>query len=271
MDSYIVTAFWLHLLCLYLVGTVGKKRYEKRKKKRMIVSALVCALADAAAVMIMGENGPYGVFLMIAAAEFLIGSVIAFGKERLLLNAILLFAITAFLSGIFQLLPVKNVGLCCLLGTVLLPVITGVITVVFQRKQIQKELYKVKIYWKETNHNLSAFMDTGNRLHLYGSRSPVILVDETYLTEWIEEAKLVMPQKLVFLPYKGVGGRGLLHGVRLYCEVFTEHGQCIRGEVAAVAAEHRLFSGCEYRVILQPEVLSMVCVNDAQEGEKYVI
>ena len=239
----------------------------------MVTSALICALADAAVVVLLGRVGSAfcGIFLLVAALEFVIASRIAFGKQEVMLNSLLLFAVTALFYGLFQILPIQNVGLCCLLGTVLLPLINGLITAVFRSKQIQKELYEVTLYFKKTNQSLWAFMDTGNRLHLYGSRIPVVLVDENYLTEWMKDAKESMPQKLVFLPYKGVGGRGLLHGIRLQCEVVSENGQCIRGEVAAVAAEHKLFTGCRYQVILQPEVLLLDCVNGAQEGEKYVI
>ncbi len=274
LDSYIVTAFWLHLLCLYLVGTIGKKRYEKRNKRRMAIAALVCAVADAASVVLLygGESKVRGIlFFLIAIAEFFIGSRIAFGKQGLWFNGVLLFVITAFLAGFFQVMPVRNAGLFCLLGTILLPIGNAVITELFRSKQIQNELYEVKLYLNHSSQSLAAFMDTGNRLRLYGSRVPVVLVDETYLTDWIKAAEVAFPQKQVFLPYKGVGGKGILHGIRLQCELLLENGRCIRGEVAAVAAEHRLFAGCRYQMILQPEVLSMVCVNDAQEGEKNVI
>jgi len=51
----------------------------------------------------------------------------------------------------------------------------------------------------------------------------------------------------------------------------AENGLRVAGEVAAVAVEHKLFHGCMYQMILQPEVLSMVCVTDTQEGESDVI
>lgn len=114
-------------------------------------------------------------------------------------------------------------------------------------------------------------MDTGNRLRYYGSTLPVVLVDEMYLDKWIKAAEYYMPQKLVFIPYKGVGGKGLLRGVKLRLEVIPPEGDAVCGEVAAVAAEHRLFRGCEYQIILQPEVLNMKCVTDTQEGVHNVI
>ena len=51
----------------------------------------------------------------------------------------------------------------------------------------------------------------------------------------------------------------------------SENGQTVSGEVAAVAAEHKLFQGCDYQMILQPEVLAMEGVVAPQEGENNVI
>jgi len=62
-----------------------------------------------------------------------------------------------------------------------------------------------------------------------------------------------------------------LRGVRLLLEVSLQDGEAIHGEVAAVAAEHRLFRGCDYQMILQPEVLTMKGVSDTQEGVHNVI
>lgn len=269
LDSYIVTVFWLHLLCLYLVGTIGKKRFEKRKTKRILGAAFFCAVTDAVAVVLLyGRGKVFGLWVFLfVLTEFFVGSRIAFGKQGVLQNGALLFVTTALLAGVFQIMPIKNVGLFCLFGTLLIPLLNAGIATLFRVKQIQNELYEAKLYRNEAEQCLSAFMDTGNRLRLYGSRIPVVLVDEIYLSEWLKEAQVYTPQKLVFLPYKGVGGKGLLHGIRLRCEIFLENGQRINGEVAAVAAEHKLFHGCRYQMILQPEVLSMVCVRNAQEGE----
>ena len=132
-------------------------------------------------------------------------------------------------------------------------------------------MYKAKLCQGNEQKSLSAFMDTGNRLHFFGSSLPVVLVDEAYLNEWIKAAEHDMPQKLVFIPYKGVGGKGLLRGVKLRLEVTLREGEAVHGEVAAVAAEHRLFRGCDYQMILQPEVLIMKCVTDTQEGVHNVI
>ena len=118
---------------------------------------------------------------------------------------------------------------------------------------------------------MTAFMDTGNRLRLFGRNLPVVLVDEVYLNDWITVAEKTMPQKVVVLPYKGVGGKGLLRGIRLHLQLINDEGDVINGEVAAVAAEHRLFQGCEYQMILQPEVLTMTSVTNTQEGVHNVI
>lgn len=261
------------MLCLYLVGTIRKNRYEKIKTGRLAAASILCAGLDAV-VLVLLYNGGEQVSLFplgITIAELFLGAWCAYGKQGLVQNGLLLFVVTALLAGFFQLVPEQNVGLFCLVGTLLLPVCAAGAEAIFRAKQTQRLIYEARLCQNEEEKCLSAFLDTGNRLRLFGSSLPVVLVDETYLAEWIKEAEAVSPQKLVFLPYKGVGGKGILHGVRLRCVLALENGQTLSGEVAAVATEHRLFHGCRYQMILQPEVLSMVCVKDTQEGERNVV
>ena len=273
MDSYIVASFWLHLLCLYLGSTIGKKQQIKIKKRHLVSAALFGAGLDVVAMILLCEGSGTGAWIMIVfvVAEFLVSARIAYGKHKVLQNSLLLFVITALLAGVFQLIPVKNVGLFCLTGTLLLPGFIHGITTLFRTKQVQQMLYEGVLYFGKQQKCMCAFMDTGNRLRLYGSSIPVVLVDERILSEWVKEAKEKIPQKLVYLPYKGVGGKGLLQGVRLQCKIITGSNGAVEGEVAAVVAEHRLFHGCQYQMILQPEVLSMVCVRNTQEGEQNVV
>lgn len=274
LDSYIAASFWLHLLCLYLTGTILRNRNGKIRKKRLVIAALCCTGLDTVtAVVFVGgvERNVTVLVFGIALLGLMSGALIAFGKSGFLFHGLLLFAVTALLAGFFQVVPIRNVGLFCLVGTLLIPLLVSGIKALFRVKQTQKWIYEARIYQNGEERCLSAFMDTGNRLRLYGSQIPVVLVDKTYLTEWIKTAESLMPQKLVFLPYKGVGGKGILYGVRLRCVLALENGRLISGEVAAVAAEHSLFHGCEYQMILQPEVLAMECVADTQEGEKNVI
>jgi len=239
----------------------------------LVTAALFGAGLDVVAMILLRDWDGTSTWLVIiyVVAELLGSARIAYGKQKLLQNSLLLFVITALLAGVFQLLPLKNVGLFCLTGTVLMPGIIHGITAVFRVKQVQQMLYECVLHFENQQKCMCAFMDTGNRLCLYGSSIPVVLVDDSILSEWVKEAKEKAPQKLVILPYKGVGGKGLLQGVRLQCKIITENNGAVEGEVAALAAEHRLFHGCQYQMILQPEVLSMVCVRNTQEGEQNVV
>lgn len=209
--------------------------------------------------------------IVLVVTEFLFSARIAYGKQEVVRNSLMLFVITALFAGVFQVIPVKNVGLFCVIGTLLLPWLVHGIRVLFRTRQVQQMLYQSVLCYNKQEKCVSAFMDTGNRLRLCGSEIPVVLVDENLLSAWVKEAEESSPQKLVILPYRGVGGKGLLRGVRLQCKIFTENDTTIVGEVAAVAAEHRLFHGCQYQMILQPEVLSMVCVRNTQEGAQNVV
>lgn len=271
IDSYIVSSFWLHLLCLRIWDIFGNRGRQKVKRFRVPVAALICALTDAVALILGSFTGISEALLWSAVAilELVTASVIAFGRYRIIRNSIILLGTTALLAGIVQLLPVTNVGLYCLAGSVLLPAMKRGVTSLLYTRQTECMLYEAKLTQNGKEKALSAFMDTGNRLRLFGSNLPVVVVDEKYLTDWIKEAECFMPQKLVVLPYKGVGGTGLLRGVRVMCTLISKTGKEVETEVAAVAAGHKLFHGCTYQMILQPEVIA--CVSNTQEGEEHVI
>lgn len=264
----------MHLLCLGLTSVILQRKSNKFKKSRLVLAAICCGGIDTASLLmfiVLRTGEGFICRVLIAVAGLLLGARIAYGKQRVISGSVLLLGMTALLAGFLQLLPVKNIGLICLVGTLLLPFLLSRILQLFRTKQTQQFLYEAKLCQGAEEKRLSAFMDTGNRLRLPGSAMPVVLVDRTCLTEWIKMAERTMPQKLVFLPYKGVGGKGFLHGVRLHCTVIAEDGRQMSGEVAAVAAEHSLFVGCEYQMILQPEIFAMECVKNTREGEQYVI
>lgn len=244
-------------MCLWLTGAIGKSRHEKIKKRRLAAAAAFCGVLDAVALFLLfGRNtGNSWLFPTIALPELFLGVWIAYGRRNLLQNSVLLFVITALFAGCFQIVPVQNAGLFCFLGSIIFPFIKTGADALFRAKQTQGVMYEVSLSQNGREKQFHALMDTGNRLRLYGSRIPVIIVDEMYLAEWMKDAEEKMPQKLVFLPYRCVGGKGMMHGVRLWCVLHLENGEIISGEAAAVAAEHRLFDGCVYQMILQPEVL----------------
>lgn len=246
------------MLCLCLTGNLLKKQYAKQKKRNLVLAAAFGAVSDAAVVLVCGTGLRFPLlFLGIALMELFLGAGIAYGRQRVWQNGALLFAISALFAGFLKVLPVRNVGLFCFAGSLLFPVLNVGAETLFRAKQTQSTVLEVWIFQNKKEKKISALMDTGNRLRLYGSQIPVVLVDEDCLGEWIKEAERTAPQKLVFVPYKGVGGKGILRGVRLQCRVNISQGDCIGGEVAAVAAEHRMFDGCEYQMILQPEVLKL--------------
>ena len=261
----------MHLLCLRIWDVIGIRGKTGGKRFRVPVAALFCALIDAL-VLVFGSfvnsSGSWSLGA-IAMLELVIASMLAFGKCHIIRNSMILLGTTALLAGMFQLLPIKNVGLYCCVGSVLLPVLRRGVVSLLHTKQTECMIFEAKLTQNGKEKELSAFMDTGNRLRLFGSMLPVVVVDEKYLTDWIKEAECFMPQKLVVLPYKGVGGAGLLRGVRVMCTLTPEIGKTVEREVAAVAAGHKLFQGCTYQMILQPEVIQ--CVTNTQEGAEHVI
>jgi len=274
LDSYMITCFWIHLVCLKVTAALMGQGREPRRGQKTVVAALVCTVIDTiltVVAVIEGKRGGVPIVFGVVLVELFFAARIAFGKKNSIHNGLKLLCVTALMAGVFQILPLRNAGLFCLVGTFLLPALCHGIATIFRGRQTGVWMYEAKLCQRNEEKRLSAFMDTGNRLRFFGSDLPVVLVDEAYLNEWIKAAEYNMPQKLVFIPYKGVGGKGLLRGVRLLLEVSLQDGEAIHGEVAAVAAEHRLFRGCDYQMILQPEVLTMKGVSDTQEGVHNVI
>lgn len=271
IDSYIAASVWLHLLCLYIWDNIANRQKAAGRRLCKVIAALVSAVADAV-LLVFGSFAKTGgtlLFVLLLMFELVTASVIAFGRYHKVRNSLGLLGTTAFVAGVFQLLPVKNIGLFCCIGCLLIPVIKKGVTAVLRTKQTECMLYEAKLILNGKEKELSAFMDTGNRLRLIGSSVPVVVVDEKYLTEWIKEAECFMPQKLVILPYKGVGGAGLLRGIRVQCLLSSGAKNIVEREVAAVVAGHKLFQGCTYQMILQPEVIQ--CVKNTQEGAENVI
>lgn len=272
-----------------LTGAIGKNRYKKVKKCRIAAASALCTLIDAVLLVLFGYRFT-GIRTGAAPAELLLAAWTAFGKKCVVQNGIILFFVTAALSAVFRILPFQNVGLFCCVGSLVLPLLKAGFCSLAAARQTREVIVPAALCRNGKEQKLSAFMDTGNRLHLYGSSLPVVVVEEKYIIDWIKEAGQEEPQKLVFMPYKGVGGTGLLHGVRVYFRMWRGSAGVIGGEVAAVAAGDELFSGCEYQMLLQPEVLKLpaerenrredgqrqkgktvVCVKDTQEGEKNVV
>lgn len=259
LDSYIAAGFWMHFLCLELVAVIRYRRNKKIYGKRMFAGALTGAVADAIfliglyRILVKGV----GITLLFVFIELVIVVLIAFGRRKIIGNTLLLIGTTMFLSGFASAFPVRNAGLICMAGSILIPLVNAGVKELFHNKQTEESLRQSEISNGREQRRLTALMDTGNRLRLYGTGIPVVLVDEKYVKEWVEEARIMTPQKYVILSYKGVGGRGLLQGVRVQCKIFGDNQKVLSGEVAAVAAEHRLFLGCEYQMLLQPEVLEL--------------
>ena len=46
LDSYMVTGFWIHLLCLCVTGALADGRNGGYRKRRLIAAALLCTAID---------------------------------------------------------------------------------------------------------------------------------------------------------------------------------------------------------------------------------
>lgn len=191
---------------------------------------------------------------------------LAFGKKRILWNTTRLVLITAFLAGVLSLFPEKSTIFLCFFA-----VLTTIVGSFLMKKfifehQTNASIYAVSLCFLSKTRVLYGFLDSGNRLRLPGSSLPVLVADEKLFREWLALAHTFCPQKLCVLPFHGVGGKGLLKGIKMGARMENQQEYT---EVAVVMAEHSLFRKKEYQMLLQTELLSQQ--KKCMEGEHHVI
>ena len=252
LDSFLIAEFWLHVLCLKLCELVVSANEVKCRRIRIFLAAVSGALSDLFGPLFLTEL--YPARIVLAAADLVIASVIAFGKYRVIRTAGILFLATALLGGVFSTFRIRNTGLFCLGGCVLLAFGKGIAEHAKRRTTEQGFRYMVKLWFAGEERSFSAFLDTGNRLKLHGSDAPVMVAGKRCIEDWVKKAELFLPQKYICLPFCGVGGKGLLFGVRAECRITKEDGRVVyEGKTAVVNADLKQFAEKGFDLLLQPE------------------
>lgn len=255
LDSFFLSGFWLHFLSLCIVRLLS---YRNRQKKTVHIAgvAALCTLLDLCGILFIGN---YRIFVryLFAAGEILLAVLLAFGQEGLLPNGVSLFFVTVLFGGFFSLFARRNTGLFCLGAFLLFFVTRRLLSGIRQRKLEQGYTYEVSMRFMEEQRDGTAFLDTGNRLRLFGSSLPVIVARKGCLGDWIEKARDCCPQNYLCLPFHSVGGNGLFYGVKVECRVVSESGGLVfSGRAAVVGTDDKLFLGRKYDLLLQPEFLA---------------
>lgn len=252
LDSFFVSNFWFHFLCLCLLRLFLSER-KKHQRKRIVAAAFVCSMADIIGIFLLHSDASEA-RLLFSAGELVWAVYFSFGKKRICRNTIGLLMMTMLLGGCFSLFKVRNTGLFCFFGGVLFLFVEMYVQKLWKKNTERGYLYETRLSFEGESREYTAYLDTGNRLKLYGSSLPVIVAREEQIEDWVIKSKLLCPQKYICLPFHGVGGKGLLYGVRVDCEITKEQGGCVyHGMAAVVGTQTRLFFGREYELLLQPE------------------
>lgn len=177
--------------------------------------------------------------------------MVVYGKAQLWRQALAFILVTYFMGGITMgmLLVTKNPGVYAVSGIytgdmkaalLALFIAVGLFTAkliirsVSSRKFFGEHVFDVKIVIGGKCFETGGFVDTGNQLTDPVSGKPAAVAQGS-LWNRLEEAGVMMPERMGVIPYKGINGGGLMISVRTdYIEIRERR---IRGAVIAGGKE----------------------------------
>lgn len=177
--------------------------------KKIFLSSVVGTIP----IIFLFLNTSSQINLLISLMFSIIMSIIAFQYKDIiytLKNIFYMYTTSIFIAGSIylintSLLPTINNHL---VNVIILILISPVITLIYIKsinkyKSNYSNYYKVDIYLKESKKlNLTAFLDTGNKLIDPYKQRPIILIKKSLID--------VEKQKIILVPYNTVNNSGLL-------------------------------------------------------------
>ena len=214
----------MDFLSLFITSMILKR---KTTRIRIIVASLVGALYGVLDV-ILGLRRVWGVIFCIFFTVLM--CVIAFFGAKvkgILVSSVLLLGVGATLGGTMSLVYslfnkvfseiIKNVRPSDAYNGArffLIASVSATVSIIFARifsKEKNNKTATLKIDYDGAEYTFSALVDTGNKLCDPLSQKPVILVsNSTKIAKFIKEKDDKYKR---FIPYKDVGGEGILKGV----------------------------------------------------------
>lgn len=122
-----------------------------------------------------------------------------------------------------------------------------VIRTVRKKKFYQEHVFNVTLYISDKVFNVKGFLDTGNQLTDPIEGRPAVVACES-LWQQMENAGVLVSERMGVLPYEAVGGGGLMLSVR--ADMIEAGGRCFKGSMVARGSgefdiEGKAADGCE--------------------------
>lgn len=264
LDVYLAVNLLANLAVLGLVNRLLKLH---GKRRRMFVAALFGAAAVCAGLVLRvaaGEwiDGAARRLVVIGRLLFLTGISammlrIAFGKirrgdfGRVLAG---FWMIAAAAGGCFEAVLFSGQrGFFCFLCCAAAVYCLGKAVILFlQRKQsLQKSLYEVTLHYRGKSTNVTALLDSGNRLYEPYGHQPVHVISKDAVGELCHSC-----DRVIYIPFSSVGTEhGMMLGVQIDEMDVKKDGQLIRRVERPWVAISRqpLSAGRQYEMLLHGE------------------
>lgn len=197
-------------------------------KCRMILGALFGALAACGYLML--ENLFVNVRLLYLLVTGMLMLGIAFGKVRLeefLRRFVGFLLVSAAVGGCFEAVWVSgDCGflsfLCCAAGVYF----SGKTVILFLRRKqsMQNHLYEVTLYYQGKCTNVTALLDSGNRLYEPYGHQPVHVLQEEIAKKLCNSCN-----QIIYIPFLSIGAKyGMMPGIRIDEMEIRKDGKLLR-------------------------------------------
>lgn len=120
------------------------------------------------------------------------------------------------------------------------------------RKSLNKYIFKVEIIDKDWKTEIRAFLDTGNELREPATNLPVIIVEESKITDYKLSEK-----DIFYVPYQAINGhKGKLRGFKpLGVKIFLEKGNVQFRDAIVCISTDKLSSTGDYEALLSRGII----------------
>ncbi len=174
---------------------------------------LASAIGTFPLILLFINTKPFIYHLVNIISAFIM-SIIAFKYKDIIYtikNIIYMYFVSIFLMGAIYLINetffpnLSNQIISIIIMLLISPIITTIYNLSLKKiKVINSNYYKVDIYLKDDNFiTINAYLDTGNKLVSPYSNTPVILLKEKTIENYI-------PRKTILIPYSTINGSSML-------------------------------------------------------------
>ncbi len=272
IDIYFLTNVILDWLMLYV--TAKLKKYNINRL-RITTGAIFGALSACVFQVYIGNSLIIKLFLgyLLITAGMLIIAYPHYGIRELVSDFCYLYGVAVLIGGVLLVTlsmfnttkvgqpsqPEENLSFLMVVIVVSLIGFTTpvLVSIVSQFRHKMNTIYRVTISLEGRKVEVSALMDTGNRLYDVISHKPVSIVESKVLEQIMDKSLMDYEERIKVIPYHSLGkSKGILYALVVdRIEIVTLDGKVSHEKVIMGYYEGVLSGAKEYQMILHEEML----------------